>query len=194
MDAHPAFVVALRWTWLAVIAYWFWSARGVKSPVRTESPIRRLTLYVLPLIIAALLLGPGKWFGSSLLREQFVSHSTVVESVGLALCILGAAVACYARYTLGRNWSGSVQLKENHELIEHGLYGIVRHPIYTGLLLLFLGNAIMVGDWRGLLAVAIVFMSFWRKLKREELWLAQHFGARYAEYSRHTKALIPGLL
>lgn len=194
MDAHPTFVVALSWLWFVVIGYWFWSARGVKSPVRTESLLRRLTLYVLPLIVAALLLGPGKWFGSSPLREQFVSHSTVVESLGLALCILGAAVTCYARHTLGRNWSGTVQLKENHELIEHGPYRIVRHPIYTGFLLLFLGNAIMVGDWRGLLAVTIVFVSFWRKLKREELWLAQHFGARYAEYSSHTKALIPGLL
>lgn len=177
-----------------VIAYWFWSARGVKATVRTEAPIRRLVLYVLPLVVAVLLLGPGQWFGHSVLREQFVPHSVVVESIGLSLCVLGAAIACSARYTLGKNWSGAVQLKENHELIERGLYRYVRHPIYTGLLLLFLGNAIMVGDWRGLLAVAIVFVSFWRKLRLEELWLTQHFGARYTEYASRTKALLPGVL
>ena len=194
MDAHPAFGVALRCVWCAVIVYWAISARGVKTAARAEPPMRRLVLYVLPFVIALLLLGPGRWFGHSLLREQFISHSVVVESVGLSLCALGAAVACGARFTLGRNWSGAVQLKQDHELIERGLYRYVRHPIYTGFLLLFLGNAIMVGDWRGLLAVAIILVSFWRKLKLEELWLTQHFGARYTEYAGRTSALIPGVL
>jgi len=87
-----------------------------------------------------------------------------------------------------------VQLKEDHELIQSGPYRYVRHPIYTGFLFLFLGTAVMVGEWRGLLALAIVFVSFWRKLRIEESWLNQHFGARYAEYIRHTKALVPGVL
>jgi protein-S-isoprenylcysteine O-methyltransferase Ste14 len=52
----------------------------------------------------------------------------------------------------------------------------------------------MVGEWRGLLASAIVFASFWRKLRIEESWLGQHFGARYAQYIRQTKALVPGVL
>ena len=194
MDAHPAFVVALRWVWLAVIAYWFWSARSVKAPVRSERPFRRFVLYVIPFVVAVLLLGPGGWFGHNVLRDQFISHSSAVESLGLSLCVLGAAIACAARYTLGRNWSGTVQLKEDHELIERGLYRYVRHPIYTGFLLLFLGNAIMVGDWRGLLAVAIIFVAFWYKLKLEELWLTQLFGARYTDYANRTKALIPGVL
>lgn len=194
MDAHPAFAVALRCTWLVVVAYWFWSARGVKTPARTEAPMRRIVFYVLPLVVAVLLLGPGHWFGHGILREPFASHSATVASIGLALCVLGAAIACAARYTLGKNWSGAVQLKEDHELIERGPYRYVRHPIYTGLLLLFLGNAIMVGEWRGLLAVAIVFVSFWHKLSLEEAWLAQHFGARYAEYVSRTKALVPGVL
>jgi protein-S-isoprenylcysteine O-methyltransferase Ste14 len=194
MGAHPLFAMALRCTWMAVIVYWIWSARDVKAAAKFEPPFRRLALYVLPLVIAALLLGPGEWFGRSFLRESFVPHSTLVLSVGLAGCIAGAVLACYARFILGRNWSGTVQLKQNHELIQRGPYRFVRHPIYTGLLLLFLGNAIMVGDWRGLLAVAIVFISFWRKLRLEESWLSQHFGVRYTEYAARTKALFPGLL
>jgi protein-S-isoprenylcysteine O-methyltransferase Ste14 len=52
----------------------------------------------------------------------------------------------------------------------------------------------MVGDWRGLLAVAIVFASFWRKLRLEEAWLAEHFGASYRDYQARTKALVPMVL
>lgn len=153
----------------------------------------RLTVYWLPLVIAALLLGPGPWFGHSLLREQFVPHTIFVYSLGLGLALAGATLAIYSRVFLGRNWSATVQLKQNHELITHGPYRHIRHPIYTGFLLLFLGNAVMVGDWRGLLAVAIVLVSFWRKLRLEEKWLANHFGEPYSAYQNQTKALVPAV-
>jgi protein-S-isoprenylcysteine O-methyltransferase Ste14 len=70
----------------------------------------------------------------------------------------------------------------------------VRHPIYLGMLLLLFGNAILVGDWRGVLAVVIVFLSFWRKLRLEERWLSGHFGDTYREYAARTHALLPGVL
>jgi protein-S-isoprenylcysteine O-methyltransferase Ste14 len=153
-----------------------------------------LLAYWLPLAVAVLLLGPGHWFGHSLLREQFVPHGTAVYAAGLALAISGAALAIGSRMMLGRNWSATVQLKQDHELVTRGPYRFVRHPIYTGLLLLFLGNAVMVGDWRGLLAVAIVFASFWRKLRIEEAWLAECFGEAYAHYRARTRALVPAVL
>ncbi len=190
----PFFEHALRLTWLAVIGYWLWSARSAKGAVLQQSFFVRLAVYWLPLVIAMLLLGPSPWFGHSLLREQFVPHTTFVYSVGLGLAVAGATLAIYSRVFLGRNWSATVQLKQNHELITGGPYRRIRHPIYTGFLLLFLGNAVMVGDWRGLLAVAIVFVSFWRKLRLEEKWLAQHFGAPYRAYQCQTKALIPAVL
>jgi protein-S-isoprenylcysteine O-methyltransferase Ste14 len=184
----------LRLCWLAVVVYWIVSARGVKPPARTESLLKRLVAYWLPLVVAALLLGPGGWFSHTLLREQFVPHTTLVYSTGLVLCAVGALLAIWSRFLLGQNWSGTVQLKQDHELIDAGPYRLVRHPIYSGFLLLFLGNAVMVGDWRGLLAVAIVFVSFWRKLKLEEQWLTQHFGEAYRAYQRRTKALVPAIL
>jgi protein-S-isoprenylcysteine O-methyltransferase Ste14 len=79
-------------------------------------------------------------------------------------------------------------------LITHGPYLVIRQPIYSGFLLLFLGSAVMVGDWRGLVAVAIVFVSFWRKLRLEERWLAEHFGDSYRADQAQSRALIPGLL
>ena len=191
---HPSFGIALNAVWLLVLGYWIWSARKQKPATRVESVYRRLFGYWIPLMTAVALLGPGDWFGHSWLREQFVPHSYLVESLGLGLCALGGALACWSRHLLGGNWSSVVQLKEEHELIERGPYRHVRHPIYTGLLMLFLGNAVMVGDWRGLIAVAIVFASFWGKLKREERWLGEQFGSRYADYLRRTRALVPGLL
>ena len=190
----PGYNIALNILWLVVLAYWVWSARAAKQAAAVEPVIRRALMYWLPLAVAMLLLGPGDWYGHSFLREGFVRHTGIAPGIGLAVCMAGAILALWARHVLGSNWSAVVQLKHDHELIERGPYRWIRHPIYTGLLSLFLGNAILVGDWRGLLAVAIVFASFWRKLKLEERWLARHFGESYSRYAARTKALVPGLL
>ena len=70
----------------------------------------------------------------------------------------------------------------------------MRHPIYTGLLLAFVGSAWAVGEWRGVLAVAIVAASFWRKLKLEEAVMRREFGGAYDRYATRTQALIPFVL
>lgn len=189
----PFFQSALQMTWLAFVVYWLWSARSAKRVALQESWIVRLTAYWLPLIIAVMLLGPHRRLGPSILHEQFLPHDDLVLSLGLALAVAGVALAIFSRAFLGRNWSATVQLKQDHELITDGPYRYVRHPIYTGLLLLFAGNAVMIGQWRGVLAVAIVFVSFWRKLKVEEKWLAGHFGESYSAYRSRTKALIPAI-
>jgi protein-S-isoprenylcysteine O-methyltransferase Ste14 len=63
----------------------------------------------------------------------------------------------WARVHIGRNWSGVVTIKEGHELVDTGPYALVRHPIYTGLLVAFIGSAFARGNWSGVLAV---FMRF----------------------------------
>jgi protein-S-isoprenylcysteine O-methyltransferase Ste14 len=183
----------IRLSWLLVLAYWAWSARNAKPTERREAWSTQLLVYWLPLAAAFVLLGPGEWFGHGLLREQFVPHSMLVHAIALATCVTGAALAIWSRHLLGRNWSSVVELKAGHELVEAGPYRYIRHPIYTGLLLLFLGNALQVGDWRGLLAVAIVLASFWRKLRLEEHWLQERFGDAYRAYRQRTGALLPKL-
>jgi protein-S-isoprenylcysteine O-methyltransferase Ste14 len=184
----------IRWAWLLVLGYWAWSARRARPTERREPWWTQLLAYWLPLAAAVLLLGEGEWYGHSWLREQFVPHSTLVHAIALATCTAGAALAIWSRYLLGSNWSSVVELKAGHQLVETGPYRFIRHPIYTGLLLLFLGNALQVGDWRGLLAVAIVLASFWRKLKLEEAWLGERFGATWQAYAQRTRALVPGIL
>ena len=80
--------------------------------------------------------------------------------LGLALVVLGLAFSVAARVWLGGNWSSMVTLKQDHELIRSGPYRWVRHPIYTGLLLAILGSAIALGEWRGLIALALVTVAF----------------------------------
>lgn len=186
--------IGLQLSWLIVMIYWTVSSFGVKKVKSQESFFTRFVLYWLPIIIAALLLGPGEWFGRSLIRENFVPHTDLVGIIGLVFSFSGAIIACYSRYLLGKNWSLSVQKKEEHELIQTGIYKIVRHPIYTGILLLFIGNTLIVGDYRGIIAVVLVFVSFWYKLLKEENVLTETFGDQYVEYKKRTKALIPFVL
>jgi protein-S-isoprenylcysteine O-methyltransferase Ste14 len=103
-------------------------------------------------------------------------------------------IAFWSRILLGKNWSVSVQRKKHHELIKKGPYSLVRHPIYTGLLLMFLGNTIIESTWRGLIGFLILFVSFWFKLRKEEKWLTGIFGNDYLQYMTTTKALIPWIL
>lgn len=186
--------IGLKIIWFIILTYWFISGISAKKVNSQEPFIKRLLQYWVPLIIAILLLGPGDWLGHTLIREKFVPHTDLVGIIGLTISAFGAGVACWSRYSLGKNWSLSVQEKESHELIQGGLYKFVRHPIYTGLLLLFIGNTLIVGDYRGIIAVILVFVSFWFKLKKEEKLLAETFGNKYSEYAAKTKALIPFII
>jgi protein-S-isoprenylcysteine O-methyltransferase Ste14 len=180
--------------WLLWLAYWGISALHVKSAVRVEPAVSRFGKYALPLIVAVLLLQNVRAFNGTFLNDRFVPAELWIVWLGFFLTIAGLAFACWARVILGRNWSGVVQLKKDHELIVRGPYSIVRHPIYTGLLLAFLGTALAIGAWRGLIATAIVAVSFWRKLRMEERWLCELFGEQYADYMRRVKALVPWVL
>jgi protein-S-isoprenylcysteine O-methyltransferase Ste14 len=177
--------------WLAWAAYWWKSAYGVKRVVRQESALSRAAHFV-PLGLAGVLLTvksvPG-WLG-----ERWIAQSWVLYFVGVTLVIVGLVFSVWARITLGGNWSGSVTLKHNHEIVRTGPYRWIRHPIYTGLVLAFLGSAVARGEWRGVLALPIVVVALWRKWRLEELWLGEFFGADYANYRETTWALIPFVL
>lgn len=177
--------------WWVLLLWWLISAWGNKSAARGEPWLTRVLLYWVPLAVAFGLLGPGEWFGHHWLREGIVPHTVPVFAVALLFVATGVALACWSRYLLGRNWSSVVQIKQDHELIEAGPYRYIRHPIYTGILLAFIGSALKVGDVRSIFAVLIVFISFWRKLKMEERMLGETFGNAYAVYKARTKALIP---
>jgi protein-S-isoprenylcysteine O-methyltransferase Ste14 len=82
-------------------------------------------------------------------------------------------------------------LASRQKLVTSGPYALVRHPIYTGLLLAMLGSALALGDWRGVVAFALAAGALWRKLRVEESWMQQQFGDAYQAYSQRVAALIP---
>jgi protein-S-isoprenylcysteine O-methyltransferase Ste14 len=112
---------------------------------------------------------------------------------GLLITFFSLCFTIWARINLGKNWSGRVTLKEDHELITKGAYAITRNPIYTGILFAFLGDAIRLGVWRGFAGMLILFIALLIKIRREEALLSGHFGEEYANYKKRVKALIPFL-
>jgi protein-S-isoprenylcysteine O-methyltransferase Ste14 len=175
--------------WIFFGLYWVVSAFKLKKTKKRESWSQRFR-YVLPMVVAFYLLSEPRahygWLGA-----RFVPASDAAAWVGVALTAAGVAIAIWARWHLGANWSGVVTLKEGHELIRSGPYRTIRHPIYTGILLALLGTAVAVGEVRGLLAVTIAWLSFYAKARREESFLTQEFGDRFGEHRRHTGMFLP---
>lgn len=175
--------------WMLFALYWLVSALKRKKTKQRETVVQRLG-YVLPLVVAFYLLSqPGAHFGW--LGARFVPYSPAVEWIGVLLTAAGVGVAFWARWHLGANWSGTVTLKEEHELIRTGPYRAIRHPIYTGILVALLGTAVANGEVRALLAVGVAWISFYIKARREESFLAQEFGTGFAEHLRHTGMFLP---
>jgi len=187
MSAAGFNVIALLW--LAWLIYWFVAGRNVKAARQVESPGSRAA-HILPLIVACLLLWPARLPGG-FLGQPIIPWNDALYPIGAVLVAAGLLFACWARYVLGRNWSGVVTVKENHELIRTGPYRFVRHPIYTGLLIAFAGSALARDQWRGVLALVIVYLALWRKYRLEERWMEQTFGDAYRRFRDETPALIP---
>ena len=113
------------------------------------------------------------------------------RAAGASVCVVGLLMTLWARCTLGGNWNSAVTFKQGHELIRTGPYRLVRHPIYTGLLVMALGTALDFGQLRCWLALPLIAAAFWIKLKREEKLLLRHFPDEYPAYQEQVKALVP---
>jgi protein-S-isoprenylcysteine O-methyltransferase Ste14 len=177
--------------WLAWAAYWWVLSGRAKATERRESLFSRLS-YMVPLLLAGVLLFLPI-LQISVLNARFLPLAARVEwgAAGAVLNLAGLLLTVWARVYLGGNWSGTITIKEDHELITGGPYRLVRHPIYTGLLLAFIGVALARGEWRGILGVLIAAAAFWRKLRIEERWMRERFGDKYQTYSQRVSALIP---
>jgi protein-S-isoprenylcysteine O-methyltransferase Ste14 len=178
--------------WLGWAAFWWLASRHVSAAARREPRWSRL-LHVLPLSLVVVLLAVPA-MRIPVLDERFLALAAWPFWTGVTLTAAGLLFAVWARLHIGMNWSGIVTIKQDHELITSGPYALVRHPIYTGILLALAGSALANGQWRGIVALVIAFWALWRKLRLEERWMQEQFGEAYLAYSRRTPALIPFLL
>jgi len=183
---HPAI---LKWMWGALGIYWIIAARGTKKTEVSESVwFRVLRLGILG-ITFVLLLSP--WLRVVWLGRRFVPETAIGRGVGLALTAAGLLLCVWARRTLGKFWSDEVALKVDHQLIRRGPYAHLRHPIYSGVLLAVAGTAVAIGEWRGVVALALLGANYFVKAKREDRILASRFGESFAEYKRQAGFLLP---
>jgi protein-S-isoprenylcysteine O-methyltransferase Ste14 len=180
--------LAVAFLWLAWVLYWWVSSRNVK-PTQWPEPLRSQLAHRAPLILGALLFAVPRW-QPRVLATRFLPANNVVAVLGTILVAAGLAFSVWARRHLGRNWSADVVVKEGHALIRTGPYRRLRHQIYTGILLAFLGTAVSIGEWRALVAFFLILLSFGIKSRAEEHRMLETF-PEYAQYRRESSAIIP---
>ena len=149
------------------------------------------------ILIIVVLVGVAYFF--PLIRARPIisveSTSLLVGVIADVLTLAGLFVVLWARKTLGSNWSPLVVIKEKHELITSGPYAYVRHPIYSGILLMALGAILWVESPPLLIIFIVSAFGFWFKATREEKLLTEHFPKEYPEYKKKVRsALIPFVL
>jgi len=115
--------------------------------------------------------------------------------LGIFLMFLGILVRQWAIAVLGRFFSLTVRVAEDHRVVEKGPYRVVRHPSYTGVLITFIALGLAVQSWGALLVLLGVFsLSFGYRMRVEENALLSELGEDYASYMKRTKRLIPYLI
>jgi protein-S-isoprenylcysteine O-methyltransferase Ste14 len=172
--------------WFAFMAYWSAAARNRGAARSSESRESRRVHE--QLMNGALLLlfipVPG-------LREHLIERTTTAIVAGLAIQVASGMLGVWARKHLGRNWSGAITIVEDHQLVRSGPYRMLRHPIYTAMLGMFVGSAIVSGELHALIAVAMIGYAYWRKIRMEEAALLSAFGEQYAQYQQESWAVLP---
>jgi protein-S-isoprenylcysteine O-methyltransferase Ste14 len=175
--------------WMLFYGYWGVAAFGAaKTQDQTGNNAHRAHITI---VVLGLLLTLTPLLRIGLLAGRMVPNFLAMRIAGLFLTMLGLMLAVWARYKLGQYWSGAITLKVDHKLIRSGPYSLLRHPIYSGILLGMLGTALAVNEWRGLLAGCLYLVSYILKARREEAWLLKQFGAQYADFKKQTWAIIP---
>src|SRR5580765_5546320 len=129
-------------------------------------------------------------------RALHVFHGRLYDSnamrwIGNLGTIGGHLFAAWARFTLGRLWSGMITLKEGHRIIRSGPYRIARHPLYTGFLTATLGSVLVVATGDAVIGGVLMFAAILTKLWREEALLTREFGDEYLQFKREVPALMP---
>ncbi len=175
--------------WIALVIVWVVSALRTKRSVKNQSSGWQI-LYTVILVVGVCLIF-AKQIGVPWLDRQLFSVTVAIALAGLLVVLMGVVFSIWARLMLGDNWSNRVTVKEDHTLVLSGPYRIVRHPIYSGILLGMLGSALQRGEVRSFVGVAICGFSFWLKSRAEEQFMVQTFGEEYLQYRRKVKALAP---
>jgi protein-S-isoprenylcysteine O-methyltransferase Ste14 len=173
--------------WLGFSIYW--SIAGRNSAPTKSSESKKSAIFHQLLINGSLILlfWPVPWLNGWFEPERMFS----LVVVGVAIQASCIALAIWARRHLASNWSAGVRIAENHQLVRTGPYHLLRHPIYTAMLGMYLGTTLASGQYHALVALVILIFAYIRKTRMEEEILQKTFGTEYETYHRDTWALVP---
>ena|ERR1700724_1070116 len=118
-------------------------------------------------------------------------HFGILNCLGIFLLITGIAIRVRAVRTLGRYFSGTLRILDDHELITKGIYCQIRHPAYLGIILFFLGGPLLLSSLYGFLVLTLMIPIRLYRIKIEEMMLTNRFGKEYEDYVKRSKKLIP---
>ena len=171
--------------WAAFWLYWLAAAISMKRGRVAWS--REVRIRVVIIVLVFVLLRVGAFRGHGLNKEPWVA------AVGLVLFAGGLAFAVWARLHIGRNWGIPMTRKNEPELVSSGPYRLVRHSIYSGILVAGVGTAIAL-SWTWLVVVGLAGVYFFYSATVEERYLTAQFPEEYPKYKRSTKMLVPFVL
>jgi protein-S-isoprenylcysteine O-methyltransferase Ste14 len=188
--------------WAAFILFWLISAFNVKKDIRGGFSsvwrqywlLRLVGLIVVVFVAARIAAGTAPYanldriFSNSILNPLF--PSLLLGWISAALTVIGVGFAIWARVNLGRNWSPRPAVKESHELVTTGAYKYVRHPIYTGLILMAFAMA-LTGSISGICVFIFAGVVFILRINKEEKLMLELFPNEYPSYQKRTKKLVP---
>ena len=185
------------------IVYWLWVASEIALVIFTrtrrstgETHDRGSLLILWPVIFFSILfaLNYGATYPHTMLLHASPQVQALLRPLGLVLMVVGLAVRWISILSLGRSFSVNVAIHSAQTVYRRGLYSVVRHPSYTGMLLIFLAIGVATRNWVSL-GVMLLFptLALLYRIHVEETALTSAFGAEYTEYSRDTKRLIPGI-
>jgi protein-S-isoprenylcysteine O-methyltransferase Ste14 len=168
--------------WAAFWLYWIVAAFSMKrGHIQWSSQLRvRAVLLVLVILLSRV----GAFRGGERNSNSWLA------GLGLLLFALGLGFAIWARLHIGRNWGTPMSQKDNPELVTGGPYRLVRHPIYSGILLAGIGTAVAL-NWLWLSAVALGGIYFVYSAFAEERYLIEQFPETYPAYKNSSKMLVP---
>jgi protein-S-isoprenylcysteine O-methyltransferase Ste14 len=176
--------IVLLLVWAAFWICWIAVAVSTRAKTGRRTGGIRVAGVRVPIVLIVLVL----------VRVAFNGHAFTgnpwLQGIGLAVFLLGLALAVWARVYLGRNWGGPMTRKDEPELVTTGPYRTVRHPIYTGIILGMVGTTIAVSLY-WLIAVVVLGAYFIYSAVMEERYLAETFPKTYPGYKRSTKMLVP---
>ncbi|MGD9981867.1 MAG: isoprenylcysteine carboxylmethyltransferase family protein [Hyphomonadaceae bacterium] len=182
--------LAIGFAWLAWVVSWLAAAAWTRATIRRAGYWREFPGRIVVLLGGLLLfvsLGTSRCF-----LPVLWNTSAAVGWLLFAGVLAGMAFAWWARLHLGALWSGTVTRKQDHRIVDTGPYGIVRHPIYSGILFSMWMTALERGRVEPLAGAALLSLGLWMQARLEEQFLAQELGAaEYASYSARVPMLAP---